>query len=51
MTLTTLSVPAVDPRLATPWLGLAYSVQMLVGILAAVADAHFFAEREAARCN
>ncbi|MFG2401754.1 hypothetical protein [Streptomyces lydicus] len=50
LTLTTLSVSAGDPKLPSPLLSLTYAVQMIVGMLVAVAGAHFFAEREAARC-
>ncbi|MFI0789414.1 hypothetical protein ACH4Q6_27880 [Streptomyces lydicus] len=50
LTLTTLSVAAGDPKLPSPLLSLTYAVQMIVGILAATAGAHFFAERGAARC-
>ncbi|MFF8312415.1 hypothetical protein [Streptomyces lydicus] len=50
LTLTTLSVAAGDPKLPSPLLSLTYAVQMIVGMLVAVAGAHFFAEREAARC-
>ncbi|UKY49458.1 hypothetical protein [Streptomyces inhibens] len=50
MTLTTLTVTAADPKLPTPLMSLTYAVQMIVGMLVAVAGAHFFAEREAARC-
>ncbi|GAU71246.1 hypothetical protein SSP35_31_00110 [Streptomyces sp. NBRC 110611] len=59
MTLTTLPVPAGDPRLPAPLMSLTYSVQMITGIVVATAGAHFFAEREtqhraeheAARCD
>ncbi|MFE7785943.1 MULTISPECIES: hypothetical protein [Streptomyces] len=37
--------------LPTPLMSLTYSGQMLVGTMVAVAGAHFFAEREAARCD
>ncbi|MFH9871372.1 hypothetical protein ACH4NT_35530 [Streptomyces lydicus] len=50
LTLTTLSVSAGDPKLPSPLLSLTYAVQVIVGMLVAVAGAHFFAEREAARC-
>ncbi|MFF7412976.1 hypothetical protein [Streptomyces lydicus] len=50
LTLTTLSAGAGDPKLPSPLLSLTYAVQMIVGMLVAVAGAHFFAEREAARC-
>lgn len=50
LTLTTLSVAAGDPKLPSPLLSLTYAVQMIVGMLVAAAGAHFFAEREAARC-
>ncbi|MEV0372723.1 hypothetical protein AB0I10_23330 [Streptomyces sp. NPDC050636] len=51
MTFTTLSARAGDPMLPSPLLSVTYSVQMIVGMLVAVAGAHFFAEREAARCG
>ncbi|MCX5450293.1 hypothetical protein [Streptomyces nigrescens] len=37
--------------LPTPLMSLTYSGQMIVGTMVAVAGAHFFAEREAARCD
>ncbi|WP_148589359.1 hypothetical protein [Streptomyces sp. WAC01526] len=49
--LTTLAATAADPKLPTPLMSLTYSGQMLVGTMVAVAGAHFFAEREAARCD
>ena len=39
------------PMTPTPLMSLTYAVQMIVGILVAAAGAHFFAEREAARCG
>ncbi|AJT63064.3 hypothetical protein T261_1378 [Streptomyces lydicus] len=51
MTLTTLTAPAGDPHLPAPLMSLTYSVQMIVGVLVAAAGAHFFAERDAARCG
>ncbi|WP_052229837.1 hypothetical protein [Streptomyces sp. CT34] len=49
MTLTALPVPAGDPMQPEPLMSLTYAVQMIVGMLVAVAGAHFFAERVAAR--
>ncbi|GGU90976.1 hypothetical protein GCM10010211_67010 [Streptomyces albospinus] len=49
MTLTALPVPAGDPKLPDPLMSLTYAVQMIVGMLVAVAGAHFFAERDAQR--
>ncbi|AZS71187.1 hypothetical protein DDE74_09710 [Streptomyces lydicus] len=49
--LTTLTATAADPKLPTPLMSLTYSGQMIVGTMVAVAGAHFFAEREAARCD
>ncbi|MFF4948385.1 hypothetical protein [Streptomyces chattanoogensis] len=51
LTLTTLSAPAGSPRLPAPLMSLTYSVQMIVGVVVATAGAHFFAERDAARCG
>ncbi|MFD0166041.1 hypothetical protein ACFVJH_18065 [Streptomyces decoyicus] len=53
MTLTTLTATATatDPKLRTPLMSLTYAVQMIVGTMVVVAGAHFFAEREAARCD
>ncbi|MEJ8647345.1 hypothetical protein WKI65_04500 [Streptomyces sp. MS1.AVA.3] len=51
MTLTTLTATATDPKLPTPLMSLTYAVQMIVGTMVVVAGAHFFAEREAARCD
>ncbi|MEU9115253.1 hypothetical protein AB0D04_26585 [Streptomyces sp. NPDC048483] len=50
MMLTTVTVVAGDPKLPTPLMSLTYAVQVIVGMLVAVAGAHFFAEREGARC-
>ncbi|WP_236572967.1 hypothetical protein [Streptomyces sp. GS7] len=49
MMLTSLPVPAGDPKLPDPLMSLTYAVQMIVGMLVAVAGAHFFAERAAQR--
>lgn len=46
-----LTATAADPKLPTPLMSLTYSGQMIVGTMVAVAGAHFFAEREAARCD
>ncbi|QIK04695.1 hypothetical protein SLV14_006029 [Streptomyces sp. Je 1-4] len=51
------AAPSPTPRTAartvlpTPLMSLTYAVQMIVGTMVAVAGAHFFAEREAARCD
>ncbi|MGG2465327.1 hypothetical protein ACO0M4_37165 [Streptomyces sp. RGM 3693] len=47
LALTALPLPAGDPRLPAPPMSLTYAVQMIVGMLVAVAGAHFFAERAA----
>lgn len=51
MMLGTLSLDPGDPRLPAPLMTLTYSVHMIAGIAVATAGAHFFAEREAARCD
>ncbi|WP_327702216.1 hypothetical protein OG530_10290 [Streptomyces decoyicus] len=47
----TAAATATDPKLPTPLMSLTYAVQMIVGTMVVVAGAHFFAEREAARCD
>ncbi|TJZ51142.1 hypothetical protein FCH28_21865 [Streptomyces piniterrae] len=51
MMLTGITADAGGPMPPSPLLSVTYAVQMIVGMLVAVAGAHFFAEREAARCG
>ncbi|KIZ19527.1 hypothetical protein [Streptomyces natalensis] len=46
LTLVTLGLAPGDPKLPAPLMSLTYSVQMIAGLMVAVAGAHFFTERE-----